>query len=627
MRLSLTGKLIGMNVVLASALASAICVSVLFVVSAHFDQQARTDLRSRSKGVDAQLASISARTKVSSASLVARSDFAEALVKGEVPRLREIAKQVQKDAELQGVLVCDAKGTILVREVEGAGIDDAQLKALLTSVLQGKATQGAVSAGSTGFHWVSAAPVTRGTTVLGAAVTGLDLAAGHRFADGIKAEFETECTVFRGDTRVTTTILKEGQRAVGTKMDNQEVLATVLEKGQYFEKINKILGADYQTIYWPLQGVDGKPAGMLFLGQSRAHIRQAYLGLMKTVLLAVVATGVALMGVTFYMARKLGTQLHHTATRLFSHSDSVSEASRQVATSSGAVAEGASEQAASLEETGASLEEMSATTQRNAENSQAAKDLALQARSAAETGAEEMQQMTKAMEEIKAASGNIARIIKTIDEIAFQTNILALNAAVEAARAGEAGLGFAVVADEVRNLAQRCTESARETAASIENAIQKGQHGAEISLKVGGTLTQIVDKTRQVAEVIAEIATSTGEQSQGIRQVNDAVSQMDQVTQANAASAEESASAAEMLQGEAIELKHLVESLEAMVSGHEPTKAATVNLENNTESVPSGHARKQGKRYAPVQPKPGFRPAEDNLQAGRSMSTQVPTRN
>jgi hypothetical protein len=627
MRLSLTAKLIGMNVLLAAVLAAAICVSVFFVTSAHFNSQAQADLKSRSKGVDSELAVITTRAKIASAGLATRAEIADAMVKPDVPTLAEIAKQVRKDAELQGVLLCDAKGMVLVRELEGVGIDESQLKTLFSSVLQGKNLQGAVPSGSNGFLWVSAAPVIRGSTLVGATLTAADLVAGHRFADRIKSTFETECTLFRGDTRVSTTILKEGQRAVGTKMDNLEVLATVLEKGESFGKINKILGVDYQTIYWPLPSPEGKPAGMLFLGKSRAHIREANVGLMKTVLMVVAVTGVALMGVTFYMARKLGSQLHHTATRLFSHSDSVSEASRQVATSSGAVAEGASEQAASLEETSASLEEMSATTKRNAENSQAAKDLALQARSAAEAGAEEMQQMTKAMEEIKAASGNIARIIKTIDEIAFQTNILALNAAVEAARAGEAGLGFAVVADEVRNLAQRCTESARETAASIENAIQKGHHGAEISLKVGGTLTQIVDKTRQVAEVIAEIATSTGEQSQGIRQVNDAVNQMDQVTQANAASAEESASAAEMLQAEAIELKNLVESLEAMVSGHEPMSAATADPESDTVPVPGGNARKQDGGHSAAQAKHGFRPVESSLQTGRSMPMQVTTRN
>ena len=136
----------------------------------------------------------------------------------------------------------------------------------------------------------------------------------------------------------------------------------------------------------------------------------------------------------------------------------------------------------------------------------------------------EMQAMSSAMNDIKSSSDDIAKIIKTIDEIAFQTNILALNAAVEAARAGEAGAGFAVVADEVRNLAQRCAQAAKETASKIEDSVQKSTNGVEISAKVAISLQEIVSKTRQVDELAGEVATTSVEQSQGIEQVNTAVS-------------------------------------------------------------------------------------------------------
>jgi hypothetical protein len=168
----------------------------------------------------------------------------------------------------------------------------------------------------------------------------------------------------------------------------------------------------------------------------------------------------------------------------------------QVSSSSQSLAEGAGEQAASLEETSASLEEMSSTTNRNADNSSKANALAKQARQAAERGADDMQAMSQAMQGIKTSSDDIAKIIKTIDEIAFQTNILALNAAVEAARAGEAGMGFAVVADEVRSLAQRSAQAAKETAAKIEGAIAKTTQGVEINVKVAQALHDIVTKAR-----------------------------------------------------------------------------------------------------------------------------------
>ena len=186
-----------------------------------------------------------------------------------------------------------------------------------------------------------------------------------------------------------------------------------------------------------------------------------------------------------------------------------------------------------------------------------------------------MQWMVSAMDDIKRSSDDIAKIIKTIDEIAFQTNILALNAAVEAARAGEAGMGFAVVADEVRSLAQRCAQAAKETAGKIEDAVLKSAKGAEISAKVAKSLEEIVGKARQVDEMAGEVAAASQEQSQGIAQVNTAVTQMDKVTQSNAASAEESASAAEEMTAQAEALKDAVAELLRLVDGQKSYQAPT----------------------------------------------------
>jgi methyl-accepting chemotaxis protein len=255
-------------------------------------------------------------------------------------------------------------------------------------------------------------------------------------------------------------------------------------------------------------------------------------------------------------------------------SEQVTGAAGQIAGSSQSLASGASEQAAALEETSASLEEMSGMTRRNAENAQAAKELANQTRAAAEAGAGDMHAMSEAMAAIKSASDNIAKIIKTIDEIAFQTNILALNAAVEAARAGEAGMGFAVVAEEVRALAQRCAQAARETTGKIQDSIEKSTRGVQINEKVARSLQEIVDKARRVDSLVAEIAAASTEQSQGITQVNAAVGQMDKVTQSNAASAEESAGAAAELNGQAEILKQAVTRLLLLVNGS-TARAAT----------------------------------------------------
>jgi len=329
------------------------------------------------------------------------------------------------------------------------------------------------------------------------------------------------------------------------------------------------------------------------------------------------------IGVTLLIVRGTGKILNRVAGALHDGANQVASAAGQVSASSQTLAEGAGEQAASLEETGSSLEEMASMTKRNSENAQKANELAKQAREAADKGAGDMQTMGGAMEAIKASSDDIAKIIKTIDEIAFQTNILALNAAVEAARAGEAGMGFAVVADEVRSLAQRSAQAAKETAGKIEGAIAKTREGVEISSKVAQTLNEIVIKVRSVDELVAEVAGASREQTQGITQINTAVGQMDKVTQGNAASAEESAAAAQELNGQAETMKSSVAELLELVSGAS-RPAATGTDRTIVHRQPVHEAPALAKGHAPS---PGNRNGNGHRAATPAVATAGNHRN
>ncbi|MCE5271975.1 methyl-accepting chemotaxis protein [bacterium] len=283
--------------------------------------------------------------------------------------------------------------------------------------------------------------------------------------------------------------------------------------------------------------------------------------------------------------------------------EQVGAASSQIETGSQSLAAGASEQASSLEEISASLEQMASMTGQNADKAIQARALSQNSRDAAGRGGQSMQRMIEAIQKIKQSSEQTSRIVKTIDEIAFQTNLLALNAAVEAARAGEAGKGFAVVAEEVRSLAQRSADSARNTTEMIEEAVRNSETGVRITGELDEQLKDIVSESARVSELVEDIAVAAGEQSKGIGQITSAMSQMDRVTQANASGSEESASAAEELNSQAVELSGML---------------GTFRMSSRSAAAPSApkdRAPQGAGRRAPAVSRPAAAPARPVLKA------------
>lgn len=265
------------------------------------------------------------------------------------------------------------------------------------------------------------------------------------------------------------------------------------------------------------------------------------------------------------ISRNMTGALRRMAADLARGAEQVASASSQVASSAHSLAQGASEQAASLEETSASSEEINAMTRKNAENSRRAAELTSDVDGRVGAANQTLGEMVAAMGEINESSGKISRIIKVIEEIAFQTNILALNAAVEAARAGDAGMGFAVVADEVRNLAQRCSQAAGDTAALIDESILKSKTGKLKLDQVAQAIRSITDSAVQVKKLVEDVHTGSQEQARGMEQISKSITHMDQVTQSNAANAEQSASASEELNLQAENVRKIVHGLTALV--------------------------------------------------------------
>jgi methyl-accepting chemotaxis protein/methyl-accepting chemotaxis protein-1 (serine sensor receptor) len=301
---------------------------------------------------------------------------------------------------------------------------------------------------------------------------------------------------------------------------------------------------------------------------------------------------VAIGLLTVFVVRKINRTLIQVTSNLRDGSGQVASAADQISSSSQSLAQGASEQAASLEETSASSEEISSMARRNAENSREASEVVTQSRQKFMQANQSLNQMVVAIADINTQSEKISKIIKAIDEIAFQTNILALNAAVEAARAGEAGMGFAVVAEEVRNLAQRSAQAARDTAGLIEESINKSREGKIRVDEVAAAIRAITEEEGKVKTLVDEVSLGSIEQTRGIEQVAKAIIQMEQVTQRTAANAEEGAAAAEELNAQSKGLHDLVKQLTALVEGAgEPDRTTDRNLQSFGKARESGAER------------------------------------
>lgn len=679
-------KLSSITIAITVAITSSVA---LFSMNTMIRNAAQSEAFSSIKVMESKLDSLKQTLGTSAKTVAMNTDLVASVPTKNTANILKDIGEMAKTLKLDTVTVTDAKGIVLARSHEPAKLgDDLSYQGNIKNALLGTAST-EIEAGTTIKYAIKAGvPIldANGKTI-GAVSVGYKLD-NTDFVDGLKAIMNDEFTIFVGDERLNTTMMNNGKRAVGTKLDAKIANIVITQKQEYTGNA-KIFGKNYTTVYSPILSNDKSTVtGVLYSGSDMTGIEQE---ITKNILLII---GISILAILLslllgfgalkkllkkplekivYAAKAIQTgtmdeevknQLasitshdeigslarsmegasnsvlmiaedtgklsdaiaHHDLTvtvdssrhsgmyktivgmveELFAEMGSILQelktfavaidnGSEHVSAASQTLAQGATEQASSTQELAATINEISQHVKANAANANGASTLSQETGKEVILSSQYMGEMLTAMDEINITSNQISKIIKTIQDIAFQTNILALNAAVEAARAGTAGKGFAVVADEVRNLANKSAEAAKDTTVLIESSLTAVKNGGKIAKATEDALKSVVEKAARVNKIVSDIAAAAELQSNGIEQVNIGVDQISSVVQTTSATAEETAAASEELAAQSQSLlvmvsKYKVNKRQNVISSDNPQEtSATFTIETNYSTKDQTH--------------------------------------
>jgi methyl-accepting chemotaxis protein len=502
--------------------------------------------------------------------------------------LKGIVNSILNSTKTDFALITDKDGKVIKSAGQKSSANNLKDNAIISSALKGQTTTTVESDIVGRFSALTVAPVqnaegsVEGTIILGYVLDN------ESIVDELKEIFKTDVTIFQGNTRISTTIKLDGQRQIGTQL-SEAVANVVITEGKDYDGEADILGSQFLCSYRPLKNHKNEIIGVLFAGESKEEADRLVNNMFYVSAVAATVTEIILIvGLLIYLRMvltkplkkvmraadeisegvldveldiksnnemgmlaatfvRMADKLHNLIGQVSESSDKVAAASKEIAASSFSLSRESVDQAAAVQELSASSLEVLTMTQNNAEHARNASELSERVKDKCNEGNDKMKDLLGAMDGINDSSKKISKIIKVIDDIAFQTNILSLNAAVEAAQAGQYGKGFAVVAENVKQLAQRSAKAAKEITAMIEESVAKSKSGTEMASETASILVEIFDKINEVDAMIAEISSSTTEQTSGISQINTGIERISGILQSYSAMAEESsASSAEL---------------------------------------------------------------------------------